>query len=854
MAEYSGNSDQLAGDAKDYKGPVSISPNGKQYGEDENRKGFLLSKSDEKVAKRVIEMIEAQEPYMQQRRVQWEVNVLRRKGTPNVHARTDRDGQWFVWKAPNVLTTGGHSVNEAADLCRKLESFLFSDPPASEAQPSSGDDEDIARAELSTRALLDVQGEHGLNSVSKARRAYSRATSFGSGFVFYYFDKTAGGLRPMKIQAGFDAKTQQQAEHERDATRNPETGIEWADYKSRYVRKDGSLTDKESDAAKNWVGKLQSKVLTGRNIRFLPHDCDDIGDAHGVIVVEFVTLGEAERLDPEFFRGMRAAPKTEGAKQERLAEILGCRPDWAKHILRPGQRKAELESSKTKPETLVLKCELFLYQCPEYPKGLHLRTYGQTEVALRESWVAKINGKEEPRILPVAQYGQMDEGRDDPYKVGMMEILGPGNELHQAAWACFLDVLDKTVNRKTFFSTMSAANPRYFQNPSLRYIPTMPGSEPKTEDQPQLPAVFGEVLERVTAQLEKASSMNQTAQALESPSVNSGLMANIILGQVHAQLSEHVQNIEAGWVRGSRIELQFLRADYTIEQQLKWKGDDGDYVLKAWRGSDFGDTTDVRLKPGSLTLLGAAHKEALAGQYMQAGLFQPHEYREIVRSQVGGRIGIEDDPHHQRIKRQLAKWKEGPPEGWAPPEPEVQIGPDGLPVVDPVSGQPAMVAAPNILDSIFAPSPADELPEVAPLRLYEIGRAMASKVYHQKPDAWRTALDAEFERMKAIVYPPPPVEAPQAPPEAAAAEPPLVEPPPEIAAPAPMAALPAPLEPIPEATPSLSFNEQPPPPPPVVVNVGQQPSRPKNKRVYFNRDESGGVVSADVIENEEELL
>ncbi len=720
-----------------------------EYGEPEEG-GDLYEMEPGERAKAMNLRWERQDPFLEPLLVQWRVNRLRRRGVPNVKAQV-REGVWFVWKQPGTSPDSVPSVNMAADLVRKKESFLWSDPPKPEALPASNEDEDSERALLATRILEDVQGPAVLNDVRLHRRAWSRGASSGSGFVYYYVDPKGGGLVPMAIQGGFNPVTGLRATSVQDMVRDPITGMPWPEFQRRYVMQDGTLTDKPDTAARKWQARIKAVVLTGANVRMIPHTADEVGDAEGIMIGRFITVREARKLDPELWAEIEQG-KVGDKRTPRIDNVIAYRPKkFSEDILGAGYRKADLEQKESLDEALVWCLEMYFHQCPDYPQGFRCRAYGESESNEPEPWVMKDGGRKD---LPLAQQKGLSEGREGPYGVGDMEILGPGNEVLIAATAAFLEVMEKTINRKTFVPTTSTVHPRHLQNPAYRYLPVMPGQAPTDESVPALPQVYSETIERYEQNLRRASSMNETSEGLEAGGVDSGRHAYAIVNQVIAILSEQAQNAESGYIRGCRIQLQLIRDDYSDEQQLKYKGDDGVWMMHAWQSADLGDTTDVQIRPGSMTQLSMAQKEMQAMTYMSQGLLRPHQLQTIVRKNVGGRVGIEDDKHLNRILGQLSTWKQGPPEGWQPPLP--------VPQVDSTTGQTVMMPAPDpVLGALFMPTPADSLPEVAALRSWEIGLVMAEKKYRTHPPAWRQALDMEFYKMIAAGAPaPPPVAAP----------------------------------------------------------------------------------------------
>jgi hypothetical protein len=192
--------------------------------------------------------------------------------------------------------------------------------------------------------------------------------------------------------------------------------------------------------------------------------------------------------------------------------------------------------------------------------------------------------------------------------------------------------------------------------------------------------------------------------------------------------------------------LQLARAHMSEAQRIQWVGEDGQYKVRAWTGSDLGATRDVRILKGSFTQLSPSAKAGLAQAYATAGILSPEDLQHAISGNVGGLLGLQDDPYRQRVRRQISVWEQGPPEGWMPPMP--QLDPmSGQVVVDPATGQPVISPDP-VLGAIWARLPVDEQPNVATIRLYELGRAMAGTRYLRWPPPWRQGFDTEYLAMR----------------------------------------------------------------------------------------------------------
>jgi len=611
--------------------------------------------------------------------------------------------------------------------------------------------------------------------------------------------------------------------------------MEGPPYVTRYVRQDGTLTDNEAEAATKYAPDIKSEVVTGRNVRPIPHTASDINEAHGVQIGVFETLGKLRRRFPDLFakyeqpeeeeepeeeeppraeetrergdvgpaaaaanvgRPPATAPTTKADRksiEEFEKKILAYEPEYADMIRPPGD-KGNKNDKDDRDNQLVWVLTTIFEQCADYEDGLYLITLADCYVAYRGPWSYRAEGRREKLILPLAQFPQFDEGRDSFYKVGAMEIVGGANEVRTAQLAAQLDWLDKLNNQKIFLPIHSVLDPKQLQYSRATVMYMNPGGEPSYQNLPPYPRESVEMRDTMTTEMNDMIGLQETGQGLEAASVNSGKQAMTVLSQVHAAMSEPRQNIEAGYLRCCRIELQMARAFLNTPQRWHMVGDDSGYKEESWRSSDLITTADVRLKPGSLSMLSPAAKAQFTEYlFLNLQLIGADEAKEMIASNLGGVLGLQEDPFRMRIRRQIAAWSKGPPKGWleqrqqqamqaeqqamamgpqlmppgSPPPPPpgpppvVQQQP---PPIDPLTGLPGPPPPPVIVDpvlaSIWDARLCDAMPNIASLRTAEIAKLMSSTKYERWPPDWRAGVDAEFQRMQLaqqpIMAPPPP--------------------------------------------------------------------------------------------------
>lgn len=708
---------------------------------DEIKPGSLLTLPKKKAVKLLGRMWAAHDPYMKRRLATWRVNTLRHQGIPGV--ALIRDGEhWDFYVAPG--TSGPDHVpiiNKAAEIARKFVAIMLSDPPAPEAMPAGGTEKEILAAEVSTRVLEDLESEANLSEAHTIRRAFMKGCDYGSGFVHYFVDPQGGPRVPVQIEASEFATHVDNALD--DGTGQPAP----PPYVKRYVTESGRLIPTPNDPMGETLRMrdlpaLKREILTGRNVRFVPHTAEDIWDAEGVIIGTFVPLVKLRAR----FGDELPEPGT-----EEFQKMLEYRPANARAIAQSGQDIA-LKNHEAAPEeldeALVFVQTAYFRKSNDYESGAVIITAGNCVMLHRDTWsFTTADGVEEVLDIPVTQYAQFDDGDDDPYYHGLLEIVGKANEMRNLQASAIVDAINRISQRKTFVPVTSMVTEEDLNDPNKRFIPINQGGEPVFENPPPVSQDQWQYYGLITDEMQDAPGLSETAQGLESPTVKSGRQALTIVQQAHAALSTVRGNIERGYQRSGRIKLQLVRAFFDTPYPFSFEEDEY-FKLDSWRGSDLGNTRDVQLRMGTLTMLTPAAKAQLAEHWFGLGLIPPDDMARISSTNIGPILGMQTDPFRVRIKRQIQEWLAGPPDEWTPIPPQPQV------VMDPTTGQPTVQMIPQpdpVLEGIWEPVPADTMPAVAQLRLTEISRVMATKRYLAKPREWRTRLEQEFMNMSMAV-------------------------------------------------------------------------------------------------------
>jgi hypothetical protein len=400
------------------KGDLSDNIVGRVDETDDIRPGEFLDMEEKKAGSLIRRMWTAMDEQMDYLIGQWRVNALRRQGVPNVSLRQSAQG-WDYYVPLGTSMDDVPVINKVADTNRKLASQIFNDPPASDPVPASTEMSDVEAARFAGKVLESLDEE--LGEQQKARRAFLRASDYGSGFVHYYIHPE-GEFSPQVALAAPDALTLAGATED-PVTAQPLEGP----FEPTFVGAGDRLTPEQGEANLVRLPALRSEVLTGLSVRIFPLQSEDIWDSQGVMIGRFIAWGRLRQMYPEWAGGLSDAERQ---------EILAHRPNRADDLATFGQDVHR--TTENDDETLVWLVTVYFKDGPDYPFGAWGQVVGGGTVIERDEWSwENPEGQKEPLPLP-------------PYKVGTTELIGPAGELRNLYIASMLDHLDRMNNRKVF--------------------------------------------------------------------------------------------------------------------------------------------------------------------------------------------------------------------------------------------------------------------------------------------------------------------------------------------------------------------------------------------------------------------
>ncbi len=731
---------------------------------DEKELGFILDEqNEEKVAKHIIDLRTQQEPLRARNRATWKRNRWWREGKRFVRLEKKENSQAWEAKLPAGMGSSPPVPNKTDRLCRRLVNTIWVDPAYPECEPGDASPEAADAAEFATRYLAVKGSPSDLNMEQICRSALDKAMTYASAFAWVVTDPTGGGHRPRQIVAHPAAQSQD------EALQDPETGQPAGenDLVDRYLRADGSITDSPTEADLQWLPGPRVRLLTGLNVDMLPETARNLRDAVGVLITDTTTLGDLRAQFSEAIEGM---------SEDDLQKLCSWRPDRFKDLLpayssEPDDQKEEGGTFKDSQTVVTVTC--YYRRCSEYPLGAYAVVGGEKFLLYRQKWAAMFpqsptdNGDERPDQeetleIPVAQNRCIDDNTfDNPYGIAMAEQLGPADEVRASALGYEMEYMFRFGNPQAFIPMGSIVQPKQLMMRDGTPIMTNPNGNVFYENVPSLPNTVPQLRAEMGHEMDDESGLQQAAQGVEDPSVNSGIHAQTIVQEALKAVGHIRSNSAFFYIDLNRILLEQARAFGDVPQLISYVGEDGQYKEREWSRTSFKNTKNVTISRGSFTMHTLVAKQQMANEALDRQAISMEDYKELISGGVSPVLGMQDDPHLLRIRRQLEIFSDGPPEGWMEAIQALQMAQQQAEQVNAQAQQMAAQGVDPMSMGLQPPQlppkppgpfddhlPIDLEPIPAKIRHRQLSKQMASQKYQAFDPMWQAELLNEYGQMK----------------------------------------------------------------------------------------------------------
>ncbi len=738
-------------------------------------KGELLEADDATVCKTVGALGRFQDP-LAKNRLAMDRHWTAIKAGYQFSALTKQDNQDIYTQSyppgwANSLRTGA-VPNKQADLCNKLVETLLVDPPRLDVEATVDDEAAKRGAELAREFLAQDATEAGMDDITLFTQQLAAATTRSSAFNHYWVDPFGGGQMPKQVKAHPLATD---PANPLDAV-DPMTGlpIPTTDYVLRYVTAEGQFTDNPIEAERVWLPKIRVDRMYREHVRLFPETAD-LSDAGKVVCLWYDTVDGCRHRFPEAFADVDESDLTALTAWEPVRPSV-LLPPAMRSRWRNARGATDTGVVYTGDERLVFFYLLYIAACPEYPEGAAIAVNGARGgwVLSRDTLSAVVevpSGRVQDQVvedirpmdIPMAQVRLLVDDTDgDPMGKAFMARIGAPGEAGATIASAFMEALDITLHPARFTPATSPVRAEDVESSRATgdFVQVMSKEDyPFYEAPRDLPGATFNVLEWLYGQMDSAAGLNKPAQGADDSKEVSGVARRIAVEQSLVSLStmQHAEHV--AWMRHGRVKLQLAMKHFRAPQLLRIVGTDGAAKQEWFTGNDFATCGSVTITTGTGTLLPPSERVNYALQLRDVGLMDNDEAFDVARPAFAKTLGAPENPHVQRIERQVSSWLEGPPEGWEAEAmayqqavvQHAQVAQAELATLGAVQTPP-----PNAPWTPFATEPVDEEPAVAAIRKRRLGTLMAQVEFSSQPEPWRQVVRDAFMQAKQFAQPPMP--------------------------------------------------------------------------------------------------
>ncbi len=192
----------------------------------------------------------------------------------------------------------------------------------------------------------------------------------------------------------------------------------------------------------------------------------------------------------------------------------------------------------------------------------------------------------------------------------------------------------------------------------IEYTPVL-GHKPEIMDLKNLPQTYEQVLAHTNVSMEDMFSQHEVSRGTNKSDIRSGEMVSILREQdAHGNIPSHAVFEESLESLMQRV-LRRIQAGYKEERMLKIVGNEGEFDIFAFKGTDLRNNTDVSVKRQSSMPESRAAREAMIMEKFERGLYgdpADPEVRRHVMNMLDDAV-VKDIYSDVRLDEHYARWE-----------------------------------------------------------------------------------------------------------------------------------------------------------------------------------------------------
>lgn len=716
--------------------------------------------------------------------------------------------------------------NKAWDLINKTTEALLVDFPSVECEPGDDSEDAEAAVEMANRFLTQNASEQGTNDAVLFNDRVSKALVCASSYLECWTDPTGGGYIPLQIPAHPLAESPMHPLVGPDGmpTVSPILRYVTAVGPDGQANEQSQFTDDPTKAAPQWQPALRASKWQREHVRTFPETAS-VETAQKVVILGYATIDEGKRRWP-------TVAMMEPGELSKLCDWtpprytvllpLYLRARWQ---LTDGREKQKQGSSD---ERIFFYYHIFAKASPDHPKGADVVVTGALDKLVLDRKLlsqevelpAKADQTTGNPLQPAGQPGGMAPPPSDPanlqappapepsatrketrcMEIPVVQITPRGdpdeqdpsgrayiemvagaieNNAHLAMSAS--EIIDKNLHLEGYSASTSPVSGQQREDARATgdLIPIVRPEDRPLWGQPiPFESAFFNFYELSDQAINSIGASERAAKGQSNSSEKSGRAIQLATANNNVSLGGMNHATNNSYARWNRIKLERMMCDYTTAQQINYVGEDGIFKQDDFDALDFALIGKVTVKAGTGGLDTPDQKIQNALGLTQSGILTQDEAKDIARPAFSQKLGLPASPHEQRIERQLATFKKGPPspqwvqqwqeyqqqqQAFQTNQQQAQLASQNAAAqgqhatatigAPPTPVQPVQTALkPPVKPwTPFTPMPTDELPEIAAMRSRKLARMIDEAKFESFAGEWQETAFDEFSRMQQVV-------------------------------------------------------------------------------------------------------
>jgi hypothetical protein len=283
-----------------------------------------------------------------------------------------------------------------------------------------------------------------------------------------------------------------------------------------------------------------------------------------------------------------------------------------------------------KEQSVILEVWVKPGYLPELPNGGTYTVVGDKLVQGFDHWPYSHG------MYPYAKLDAIPSGKY--YTTSVIEDLIPLQRELNRTRGQIIEAKNRMAKPQLTAAEGSIEAARVTSEPGLVIFHKLGFDPPQPLPMQNLPNYVTEEVNRLYTDISDISGQHEVSNGSTPPGVTAATAISFLQEQDETMIAPHYRSIEQAIEKTAKMSLTYAQDYWDEPRTVKVVGLDGSFDVKAFKGSNLRDNTDIRVEAGSALPTSRAARQAFIMDLMKMGFITPQEGLQIL--EVGGMDSI----------------------------------------------------------------------------------------------------------------------------------------------------------------------------------------------------------------------